>query len=531
METSKIYETIWLKKAKRLFEIILQNSSKLLKNLTTTKKNASWIEILQQIRDSMFSKNYWEFLNNIKILNWWLLMVFSASTKKILFVNKNWEEIFAELMKWDDFDSDNSFLIEIEKIISVFENEWKNMFEINIIINWEIKSYEVYIKKIKIWKNQKIFVSLKEKTKLDKIVEIAEKLWSLDFIFWEMLIEVVDLNRNVIYLNKNWNPFWDSLSDKKIRCNSLLSCKYPCKICPIDKTLKKKDVVCDTIQKNDWSKRLCNYIPIFENEQIIWIVNIWYCIATKDWIIKNQNNWWQNLVWHTFWKEIFGVISHELKTPLNHIIWFSDLLKTLWNLNEQDSQFVDIINQSWKQFLQIIEDLIELWKLRSWEIKLNNERTNLKQYFSFLIENFKWKFENKWLNFSYSIDIDNIYEIDLKYLDIIMRCLIDNALKFTNKWNVKLNVFENKETNKLQIELEDSWVWIEQENIWRIFEEFFQESSWTNRECCWLWIWLSIVSRVMQLFWWQIEITSEKNKWTKVELSIPFGNNKIENTK
>jgi signal transduction histidine kinase len=93
--------------------------------------------------------------------------------------------------------------------------------------------------------------------------------------------------------------------------------------------------------------------------------------------------------------------------------------------------------------------------------------------------------------------------------------LLENAINY-NKWNNIINI--NLEKN--YIEIQDQWIWIEKEEITKIFNRFYRnKNSWIYYPN-WNWLGLSIVKKVVDLFWWKIDIKSEKWLWTEIIIKI-----------
>jgi signal transduction histidine kinase len=106
-----------------------------------------------------------------------------------------------------------------------------------------------------------------------------------------------------------------------------------------------------------------------------------------------------------------------------------------------------------------------------------------------------WAFSKKEIN------------IDPNKLKQILINLINNALKFTNSgWSVKIII--NDLWKSVLFEVEDTWIWISQEKIDKIFDKFYQVDSYKHRTVEWLGLWLAISQHIIKYYKSKIEVKS-----------------------
>jgi PAS domain S-box-containing protein len=167
-------------------------------------------------------------------------------------------------------------------------------------------------------------------------------------------------------------------------------------------------------------------------------------------------------------------MSHDLRTPINSIIGFSELLKDD-NINEVEKiNFLDIIIQNGDILTNLINDIIDITKIdagtltvQKTEIELNKLLLELKTQYSKLNKN-KIKIE---------IDINlnhNVYLLTDKFrLKQILMNLMGNALKFTKKGTIKFG-YHLLNPNTLRIYVKDTGIGISKDDLKVVFERFSQ---------------------------------------------------------
>lgn len=168
--------------------------------------------------------------------------------------------------------------------------------------------------------------------------------------------------------------------------------------------------------------------------------------------------------------------SHEVRTPLNSIIGFSNLLTREESKTEDRKLFLNHIKSSGRQLLKLIEDLVEASIVNTENIKINHHEISIKHL---LNETFElYKIENAELlnqkessvKFTLNTSEDRIVKTDFHRIRQLLGYLIDNAIKFTHKGNVELG-WINK-NNKVRIYVKDSGIGIDSKNFENIFKKF-----------------------------------------------------------
>ncbi|NQU54856.1 MAG: response regulator [Bacteroidetes bacterium] len=168
-------------------------------------------------------------------------------------------------------------------------------------------------------------------------------------------------------------------------------------------------------------------------------------------------------------------MSHEIRTPMNGILGFSDLLKEPNLSGEEQKKYIEIIEKSGARMLNIINDIIDISKIESGQIKLSMSETNVNDKLEYIYTFFKPEAEKKGLKFSLknkllSKEATIITDPD-KFLAILIN-LVKNAIKYTNEGTIEFGC-ENK-GKYFEGFVKDTGIGIPKDRQEAIFERFIQ---------------------------------------------------------
>jgi len=216
-------------------------------------------------------------------------------------------------------------------------------------------------------------------------------------------------------------------------------------------------------------------------------------------------------------------MNHEIRTPMNAIMGFSDLLNEA-RTTEERKEFARIINNSSKQLMSLIDDIIYLSKLESEQkpfeiekvdpVKIMNDVYNL-----FLIEKSSLS-----IDFRKTIsvkDLDSIYiETNTEKFKQVLSNLVANAIKYTEKGSVEIGV--RKEGKTLVFFVKDTGIGIHRKDISRIFDTFYRTNDVVKRAIRGTGLGLSIVKRICMSLEIDIDVKAEYGKGAEFILKLPY---------
>ena len=219
--------------------------------------------------------------------------------------------------------------------------------------------------------------------------------------------------------------------------------------------------------------------------------------------------------------EFLQNMSHEIRTPMNAILGFSELLP---NANENErKKFISIIQNSSRQLLHIIEDILEISQLATKQVPVKNEKVCLNElflehYFYFDIEAKK---KNLRLHLKKELsDKESTVITDVFKLNKILSNLLENAIKYTNEGYVEFGY--HLSDGKLIFYVKDTGIGIKKENREMIFKRFSQEEKDLSRITGGLGLGLSIVKENVELLGGTVSLESEKGKGSLFTVTIPY---------
>ena len=219
-------------------------------------------------------------------------------------------------------------------------------------------------------------------------------------------------------------------------------------------------------------------------------------------------------------------IRHEVRTPMNSILVFADMLRSEIKDTTQLS-YANNIFASGHKLLALMDKIIELSHLESGSFTLNERAVDSHLLFESIVELPRKKAHKKALEFSLVIDqnVPQSLILDDEKIQEILANLIDNAIKFTKQGYVKVNVKVNdtnivNNTINISITIEDTGMGIDQENQKRIFEIFEKRENCNEIEFQGTGLGLSINRKMARHMKGDISVTSELSKGSVFTLAL-----------
>ncbi len=235
--------------------------------------------------------------------------------------------------------------------------------------------------------------------------------------------------------------------------------------------------------------------------------------------------------------EFLANMSHELRTPLNSILVLSQILANnkAANLNDKQIQSAKTIHSSGTSLLSLINEILDLSKIESGKLDINEERLELKTFASEVNEIFYPLAAEKGLelNIDISGDAPVYVHTDSLRLQQILRNLLSNAIKFTHEGSVNMRVYRPnalseslmerglKKNQSVVFEVNDTGIGIPDQQQKNIFEAFTQADGTTSRKYGGTGLGLTISRNLAHILGGEIEMSSTENKGTSFILYLP----------
>jgi len=234
--------------------------------------------------------------------------------------------------------------------------------------------------------------------------------------------------------------------------------------------------------------------------------------------------------------EFLANMSHELRTPLNSLLILSEDLSEnrSGNLDEEQIEFAEIIYKSGKDLLLLINEILDLAKIEAGKMNLNFDKIIIEDFINRLVKDFSPLVFEKNLKLLAEIDdsIPKYIISDPVRSNQIMRNLISNAVKFTEKGSVSIKVgkpsektkFENKHLNKkntIAFSVIDTGIGVPKDKQLIIFEAFQQIDVGTSRKYTGTGLGLSITRELVKILGGEIHLKSKKGKGSDFTIFLP----------
>ena len=216
-------------------------------------------------------------------------------------------------------------------------------------------------------------------------------------------------------------------------------------------------------------------------------------------------------------------MSHEIRTPMNAIIGTAHLLEKMIEDKEQ-LKLIDILDLSSTSLLRLINDILDLSKVEAGKIELEDERFNLETLLTNVIKQVEINLSQLDKNKSnksieivleFSSNLPSYVIGDRLRLSQIVLNLLGNAIKFTEKGNVKVKVSLKKDDDKnveLEFSIEDTGIGMTKEQMTRLFKTYSQADTSTSRKYGGTGLGLSISKNLCQLM--------QGEMWAESELGV-----------
>jgi len=224
--------------------------------------------------------------------------------------------------------------------------------------------------------------------------------------------------------------------------------------------------------------------------------------------------------------DFLAKISHEIRTPMNSIIGFSELALDGSNLDNAKEYLRNILrNSEW--MLQIVDDILDISKIESGKMRLENIPFDLSSVFEACKMIILPSTEEKGLKLSFYVESlpgRRLYGDPMRLKQIIIN-LLSNAVKFTNAGWVKiLTVVQEVELNTVTMlfEISDSGIGITEEQKERILDPFTQAETGTTRKYGGSGLGLAITNNIIDLMGGKLSIESSPGVGSKFSFTLTF---------
>lgn len=216
-----------------------------------------------------------------------------------------------------------------------------------------------------------------------------------------------------------------------------------------------------------------------------------------------------------------GNMSHKIRTPLNTIVGFSNLLTEDDISHQEKDNYINIIRHDTEQVLHLIDDIISIAKIDANQLDTNDKECSINEMFNSLSEYYKTNEKTNRIEFVTKQMLPNgkdILKTDADKLHQILNNLLNNAFKFTNEGKIELGYFINPVEEKMIIYVKDTGIGIQNEHKDKVFNHFYQANQTTEGTG----LGLTISQSLVKLIGGKLNFESKEGEGSTFFVELPF---------
>lgn len=222
-------------------------------------------------------------------------------------------------------------------------------------------------------------------------------------------------------------------------------------------------------------------------------------------------------------QEFLANMSHELRTPLNSIIGYSEVLLdgVDGDLNEEAHEDVEAIHTSGKHLLSIINEILDLAKIDAGQMRLSRQERDIVEILKHIVVSSQVLVKDK----PVEILLEEATPVAMTYIDSvrmnqIMLNLVGNAIKFTEEGSVTVR-YGMEDDDYLRIEIADTGMGMDEEQLALIFERFRQVDGSSTRRAGGTGLGLTITKQLVEMHGGKVGVSSEVGKGSTFFFTLP----------
>jgi two-component system phosphate regulon sensor histidine kinase PhoR len=221
-------------------------------------------------------------------------------------------------------------------------------------------------------------------------------------------------------------------------------------------------------------------------------------------------------------RDFVANVSHELRTPIASVLSASETLRSSRISGEPAQDFLEIIDRNAHRLHSLVEDLLDLSRIESRELKLAIEPLEVETVVEPILPLFSDRAAKKRVRISVELAADAPVLADRRALEQVLSNLIDNALKYTSERST-ITIRSVERGELLIVSVADTGPGIEARHLPRLFERFYRADAGRSRELGGTGLGLSIVKNLVEAMGGTVDVDSALGRGATFSVSLPRG--------
>ena len=221
-------------------------------------------------------------------------------------------------------------------------------------------------------------------------------------------------------------------------------------------------------------------------------------------------------------------ISHDIRTPMNAIMGFTELAKRHMKDPEKLQDYLGKVDEANHHMITLIDDLLEMSRIDYGRIELKSEACNLAEQIDMVLDMFRSQTEEKNISLAKTLDLETtVVFLDASRFRRVLDNLVSNAVKFTPAGgSIEVSARQKQVSAsgyaRFEFKVADTGVGMTKEFMQRMYEAFEREETSTQTGYSGTGLGLSITKRLLDIMGGSISVTSTKGQGSVFTVDLPL---------
>lgn len=221
--------------------------------------------------------------------------------------------------------------------------------------------------------------------------------------------------------------------------------------------------------------------------------------------------------------QFLGIASHDLKNPLGNILMLFQLMQSSGGNALPMSDFMGIIDRSAKKMLSIINNLLDVNRIESGALRVEQEHTSLKELLAHVVDSFSAAARAKSIAIEmHGPEQDVLLSTDPMLLSQVLDNLVSNAIKYSPKEKTVHLFLEPESEGNVLIQVQDEGPGFSDADQAKLYQKFARLTAQPTAGEVSTGLGLSIVKRLVEALQGEITLESQPGQGSKFTVSLPY---------